>query len=122
MSTSWMILNDKEEIPYDLYGDVKCRICLEENEDGDHLIYCQQFRDKWLMGFFIHDITGSNQELPISFIHLILRNFFPKKRYRKPKFIVKSEKVTLTIITLFLEIFINKFYRIIWQSHCKMGS
>ncbi|GET62625.1 hypothetical protein RIR_jg23105.t1 [Rhizophagus irregularis DAOM 181602=DAOM 197198] len=49
MSTSWMILNDKEEIPYDLYGDVKCRICLEENEDGDHLIYCQQFRDKWLM-------------------------------------------------------------------------
>ncbi|CAB5092993.1 unnamed protein product [Rhizophagus irregularis] len=34
---------------YDLYGDVKCRLCLVENEDDDHIIYCQQLRDKWLI-------------------------------------------------------------------------
>ena len=34
---------------YDLYGDVKCRMYLEENEDDDHIIYCQQLRDKWLV-------------------------------------------------------------------------
>ncbi|PKY61657.1 hypothetical protein RhiirA4_431962 [Rhizophagus irregularis] len=146
-----------KERRYDLYGDVKCRMCLEENEDDDHLIYCQQLRDKWLMvanntihkcdqmlkdllsqekhlqlnqedtqrlilwnrNFFIH-ITCSNQELPIPFIHLMLRNFFPKERYRKLKSIVKSEKATLTITTLFLEIFINEFYRIIWQPRCNL--
>jgi hypothetical protein len=24
-------------------------MCLEENEDDDHIIYCQQLRDKWLV-------------------------------------------------------------------------
>ncbi|PKK59610.1 hypothetical protein RhiirC2_794600 [Rhizophagus irregularis] len=38
-----------KERRYDLYGDVKCRMYLEENEDNDHIIYCQQLRDKWLM-------------------------------------------------------------------------
>ncbi|CAB4389635.1 unnamed protein product [Rhizophagus irregularis] len=38
-----------KERRYDLYGDVKCRMCLEENENDDHIIYCQQLRDKWLM-------------------------------------------------------------------------
>ncbi|RGB33922.1 hypothetical protein C1646_761158 [Rhizophagus diaphanus] len=38
-----------KERRYDLYGDVKCRMCLEENEDDDHIIYCQQLRDKWLV-------------------------------------------------------------------------
>ncbi|PKK55280.1 hypothetical protein RhiirC2_802835, partial [Rhizophagus irregularis] len=38
-----------KERRYDLYGDVKCRMCLEENEDDDYLIYCQQLRDKWLI-------------------------------------------------------------------------
>ncbi|GET61871.1 hypothetical protein RIR_jg35442.t2 [Rhizophagus irregularis DAOM 181602=DAOM 197198] len=38
-----------KERRYDLYGDVKCRMCLEKNEDDDHIIYCQQLRDKWLM-------------------------------------------------------------------------
>uniref|UniRef100_U9T8X5 Uncharacterized protein n=1 Tax=Rhizophagus irregularis (strain DAOM 181602 / DAOM 197198 / MUCL 43194) TaxID=747089 RepID=U9T8X5_RHIID len=38
-----------KERRYDLYGNVKCRMCLEENEDNDHIIYCQQLRDKWLM-------------------------------------------------------------------------
>ena len=50
----------------------------------------------------------------------MLRNFFPKERYRKLKSIVKSEKATLTITTLFLEIFINEFYRIIWQPCCNL--
>ncbi|GES89835.1 ribonuclease H-like domain-containing protein [Rhizophagus clarus] len=146
-----------KERRYDLYGDVKCRMCLEENEDDDHIIYCQQLKDKWLMvanntrhecdqmlkdllsqenhlqlnqediqqlmswnrNFFVH-ITGPNQELPIPFIHLMLRNFFPKEKYRKLKSIVKSEKATLTITTLFLEIFINEFYKIIWQSRCNI--
>ncbi|PKY57854.1 hypothetical protein RhiirA4_479241 [Rhizophagus irregularis] len=101
---------------YDLYGDVKCRLCLVENKDDDHIIYCQQLRDKWLMvtnntiykceqilkdfllqkkkyfqlnqkdttqlylwnkNFFVH-ITGFNQELPIPFVYLMLRNFFSK--------------------------------------------
>jgi hypothetical protein len=146
-----------KERRYDLYGDVKCRMCLEENEDDDHIIYCQQFRDKWLVvvnntrhrcdqmlkdllsqekylqlnqedtqqlplwnrKFFAH-IINSNQELPISFVYLMLKNFFPKEKYREIKFIVKSEKVTLTITTLFLEIFINEFYRIIWQPRCNL--
>ncbi|CAB4391956.1 unnamed protein product [Rhizophagus irregularis] len=38
-----------KERRYDLYGDIKCKMCFEENEDDDHLIYCQQLRDKWLM-------------------------------------------------------------------------
>ncbi|CAB5155623.1 hypothetical protein RhiirA5_502081 [Rhizophagus irregularis] len=38
----------KERI-YDLYRNVKCRLCLVENEDEDHVIYCQQLRDKWLI-------------------------------------------------------------------------
>ncbi|PKK61783.1 hypothetical protein RhiirC2_791291 [Rhizophagus irregularis] len=146
-----------KERKYDLYGDVKCRMCLEKNEDDDHIIYCQQLRDKWLTvanntryeceqilkdllsqenylqlnqediqqlmswnrNFFVY-ITGLNQELPIPFIHLILRNFFPKEKYRKLKSIVKSEKAILTITTLFIEIFINEFYRIIWQIRCNL--
>ncbi|CAB4443707.1 unnamed protein product [Rhizophagus irregularis] len=39
-----------KERRYDLYGDVKCRMCLEENEDDDHIIYCQQLRDKLVSG------------------------------------------------------------------------
>ncbi|PKB97719.1 hypothetical protein RhiirA5_432606 [Rhizophagus irregularis] len=96
-----------KERRYDLYGDVKCRMCLEKNEDDDHIIYCQQLRDKWLMDtlqlllwnkkFFAH-ITDSNQELSIPFIHLILKNFFLKEKYREIKLIVK----------------------IIWQSRCNL--
>ncbi|CAB4489555.1 unnamed protein product [Rhizophagus irregularis] len=146
-----------KERRYDLYGDVKCRMCLEENEDDDHIIYCQQLRDKWLMvvnntmhkcdqmlkdllsqekylqlnqedtqllllwnrNFFSHTIDP-NQELPIPFVHLMLKIFFPKEKYREIKLIFKSEKATLTITTLFLEIFINEFYKIIWQSHCNL--
>ncbi|GBC16044.2 uncharacterized protein OCT59_021549 [Rhizophagus irregularis] len=37
-----------KERKYDLYGDVKCRMYLEKNEDDDHIIYCQQLKDKWL--------------------------------------------------------------------------
>ncbi|PKB95692.1 hypothetical protein RhiirA5_436236 [Rhizophagus irregularis] len=109
-----------KERRYDLYGDVKCIMCLEENEDDDHLIYYQQLKDKWLMVANNIKHKCSNQELPIPFIHLMLRNFFPKKRYRKLKSIVKSEKAKLTITTLFLEIFINEFYRIIWQPYCNL--
>jgi hypothetical protein len=32
----------------------------------------------WNRKFFAH-ITDSNQELPILFVHLMLKNFFPKK-------------------------------------------
>ncbi|RGB21893.1 hypothetical protein C1646_777051 [Rhizophagus diaphanus] len=35
-----------KERRYDLYEDVKYRLCLVENEDDDHIIYCQQLRDK----------------------------------------------------------------------------
>ncbi|GBC25678.2 zinc finger BED domain-containing protein RICESLEEPER 2-like [Rhizophagus irregularis DAOM 181602=DAOM 197198] len=144
-----------KERRYDLYGDVKCRLCLVENEDDDHIIYCQQLRDKWLImanntinkceqmfkdflskkeyiqlnqediqqlhlwnrNFFVHT-TGFNQELPIPFVHLMLRNLFPKGRYRELRSIVKSEKATLTIASLFLEMFITEFYKVIWQSRC----
>ncbi|GBB87960.1 hypothetical protein RclHR1_14470001 [Rhizophagus clarus] len=146
-----------KERRYNLYGDIKCRLCLKENEDDDHIIYCQQLKDKWLMvanntmcksdqmikdlplqvkefqinhkniqqlllwnsNFFAY-IIGFNQELPIPFAHLLLRNFFPKEKYKELKDIVKSEKATLTIATIFLEIFINEFYDIIWQSRCKI--
>jgi hypothetical protein len=50
----------------------------------------------------------------------MLKNFFPKEKYREIKFIVKSEKATLTITTLFLEIFVDEFYRIIWQPRCNL--
>ncbi|UZO22791.1 uncharacterized protein OCT59_015141 [Rhizophagus irregularis] len=50
----------------------------------------------------------------------MLKNFFPKEKYREIKLIVKSEKATLTITTLFLEIFINEFYKIIWQPRCNL--
>ncbi|GBC39984.2 ribonuclease H-like domain-containing protein [Rhizophagus irregularis DAOM 181602=DAOM 197198] len=146
-----------KERRYDLYGDVKCRMCLEENEDDDHIIYCQQLRDKWLVvanntrykcdqmlkdllsqekylqlnqedtqqlllwnrKFFVHT-TDSNQELPIPHAQLMIKNFFPKEKYREIKLIVKSEKATLTITTLLLEIFVNEFYRIIWQPRCNL--
>ncbi|CAB5191595.1 unnamed protein product [Rhizophagus irregularis] len=146
-----------KERRYDLYGDVKCRMCLEENEDDDHIIYCQQLRDKWLVvanntrykcdqmlkdllsqekylqlnqentqqlllwnrKFFVYT-TDSNQELPILHAQLMIKNFFPKKKYREIKLIVKSEKATLTITTLLLEIFVNEFYRIIWQPRCNL--
>ncbi|RGB26695.1 hypothetical protein C1646_770118 [Rhizophagus diaphanus] len=83
-----------KERRYNLYGDVKCRMCLKENEDNNHLIYCQQLRDKWLMVINNTRYKCSNQELPIPFIHLMLRNFFPKERYRK--------------------------FKIIWQPHCNL--
>ncbi|GES75296.1 ribonuclease H-like domain-containing protein [Rhizophagus clarus] len=110
-----------KEKRYDLYGDIKCRLCLKENEDDDHIIYCQQLKDKWLIvanntmcksDQMIKDLLL--QELPIPFTHLLLRNFFPKEKYKELKDIVKSEKATLTIATIFLEIFINEFYDIIW--------
>ncbi|RGB30740.1 hypothetical protein C1646_764941 [Rhizophagus diaphanus] len=82
-----------KERRYDLYRDVKCRMCLEENEDDDHIIYCQQLRDKWLV------VINNTREI---------------------KLIVKSEKAILTITTLLLEIFVNEFYRIIWQSCCNL--
>ncbi|GES77639.1 ribonuclease H-like domain-containing protein [Rhizophagus clarus] len=102
-------------------------LCLKENEDDDHIIYCQQLKNKWLMvanntmcksDQMIKDLLL--QELPIPFAHLLLRNFFPKEKYKELKDIVKSEKATLTIATIFLEIFINEFYNIIWQPRCKI--
>ncbi|CAB5203019.1 unnamed protein product [Rhizophagus irregularis] len=51
----------------------------------------------WNRNFFSHTIDP-DQELPIPF----------------------SEKATLTITTLFLEIFINEFYKIIWQPRCNL--
>ncbi|GBC03431.1 hypothetical protein RclHR1_05120001 [Rhizophagus clarus] len=106
---------------------VRTWLCLKENEDDDYIIYCQQLKDKWLIvanntmcksDQIIKDVLL--QELPISFAHLLLRNFFPKEKYKEFKDIVKSEKATLTIATIFLEIFINEFYNIIWQSRCKI--
>ncbi|CAB4462552.1 unnamed protein product [Rhizophagus irregularis] len=73
----------------------------------------------WNRNFFSHTIDP-NQELPIPFVHLMLKNFFPKEKYREIKLIVKLEKATLTITTLFLEIFINEFYKIIWQPRCNL--
>ena len=43
-----------------------------------------------------------------------------KFKYKKLKSIVKSKKATLIITTLFLEIFINEFYKIIWQPYCNL--
>ncbi|GES89683.1 hypothetical protein GLOIN_2v1870151 [Rhizophagus clarus] len=37
-----------KERRYDLYGDIKCRVCYEKNEDDNHIIYCQQLKEKWL--------------------------------------------------------------------------
>ncbi|GBB89621.1 hypothetical protein RclHR1_16360001 [Rhizophagus clarus] len=73
----------------------------------------------WNSNFFAYTI-GFNQELPIPFAHLLLRNFFPKEKYKELKNIVKSEKATLTIAIIFLEIFINEFYNIIWQPRYKI--
>ncbi|CAB5181875.1 unnamed protein product [Rhizophagus irregularis] len=146
-----------KERRYDLYGDVKCRFCLEENEDDDHMIYCQQLSNKWTIivdntkdvsrnqiiknflsqekhiqlnkediqqlflwnnNFFAHT-TGVNFDLPIPYVHLMLKSFFPKEKYRELKTIVKSKRIALTIAALFLEIFVNEFYNIIWQLRCK---
>jgi ribonuclease HI len=145
-----------KERRYDLYGDVKCRFCLNENEDDNHIIYCQQLRDKWTtvanntMGkfdqifkdflsqkeciqlnqediqqlhlwnrnFFIHT-TGINHGLPIPHVHLMLRSFFPKGKYRELKSIVKTKRIALTIAIFFIELFVNEFYNVIWQPRCK---
>ncbi|UZO26633.1 uncharacterized protein OCT59_018847 [Rhizophagus irregularis] len=142
---------------YDLYGDVKCRFCLEENEDDDHMIYCKQLSDKWITianntvckcnqtiknfllqekniqlsqediqqlliwnrNFFAHTIDA-NLDLPIPHIHLMIRSFFPKEKYRELKIIVKTKRIALTIAALFLEVFVNEFYNIIWQPRCKV--
>ncbi|GES96880.1 hypothetical protein GLOIN_2v1839374 [Rhizophagus clarus] len=37
-----------KERRYNLYKDAKCKFCLIENEDEDHIIYCQQLKDKWI--------------------------------------------------------------------------
>ena len=150
------LLEIMKERRYDLYGDVKCRFCLEENEDDDHMIYCQQLSNKWTIiadntmckgnqiiknflsqekhiqlskedirqlflwnnNFFAHT-TGVNFDLPIPYVHLMLKSFFPKEKYRELKNIVKSKRIALTIAALFLEIFVNEFYNIIWQPRCK---
>ncbi|GES79098.1 hypothetical protein GLOIN_2v1870151 [Rhizophagus clarus] len=72
----------------------------------------------WNRNFFAHT-TGINHDLPISFTHLMLRNFFPKGKYRKLKTIVKLKKIALTVATLFLKVFVNEFYNVIWQLRCK---
>jgi hypothetical protein len=145
-----------KERRYDLYGDVKCRFCLKENEDDNHLIYCYQLRNKWTTvanntiskcdqifknflsqekhiqlnqediqqlhlwnrNFFTYT-TVINYDLPILHVHLMLRSFFPKRKYRELKTIVKSKRIALTIATLFLEAFVNEFYNVIWQPRCK---
>ncbi|GBB84700.1 hypothetical protein RclHR1_11290004 [Rhizophagus clarus] len=159
MLTLLPTLEIMKERRYDLYRDAKCRFCLTENEDEDHIIYCQQLKDKWITianntvhqydqvltnfitqekqiqiqlnqkdiqqlhlwnrNFFKHTI-GINYELPISFVHLLLRNFFPKGKYKELKNIVKSKKIALTIATLYLEVFTNEFHNIIWQPCCKI--
>jgi ribonuclease HI len=146
-----------KERRYDLYGDVKCRFCLEENEDDNHMIYCKQLSDKWITianntvckcnqtiknfllqekniqlsqediqqlliwnrNFFTHTIDA-NPDLPIPHIHLMIRSFFPKEKYRELKIIVKTKRIALTIAALFLEVFVNEFYNIIWQPRCKV--
>ncbi|PKB97494.1 hypothetical protein RhiirA5_433049, partial [Rhizophagus irregularis] len=60
-----------KERRYDLYGNAKCRLCLVENEDNDHIIYCQQLRDKWL-------IVANNT---INKCEQMLKNFLSKKEY-----------------------------------------
>ena len=92
-------------------------MCLEENEDDDHIIYCQQLRDKWLMvaNNTRHECDQMLKDLLSQENHLQLN-----QEDIQLKSIVKSEKATLTITTLFLEIFINEFYRIIWQLCCNL--
>uniref|UniRef100_U9V4Y2 Uncharacterized protein n=1 Tax=Rhizophagus irregularis (strain DAOM 181602 / DAOM 197198 / MUCL 43194) TaxID=747089 RepID=U9V4Y2_RHIID len=52
----------------------------------------------------------------------MLRSYFPKSKYRELKTIVKSKRMELTIVALFLETFVNEFYNIIWQLCCKANS
>ncbi|GES95793.1 hypothetical protein RCL_jg28016.t1 [Rhizophagus clarus] len=109
-----------KERRYDLYRDAKCRFCLTENEDEDHIIYCQQLKDKWITIANNTVYQCINYELPIPFVHLLLRNFFSKGKYKELKNIVKSKKIALTIATLYLEVFTNEFHNIIWQPCCKI--
>ncbi|GET53083.1 hypothetical protein RIR_e14064_A0A2N1M2A0_9GLOM [Rhizophagus irregularis DAOM 181602=DAOM 197198] len=48
------------------------------------------------------------------------RSFFSKEKYRELKIIVKTKRIALTIAVLFLEVFVNEFYNIIWQPCCKI--
>ncbi|CAB4483140.1 unnamed protein product [Rhizophagus irregularis] len=145
-----------KERRYDLYGDVKCRFCLEENEDDDHMIYCQQLSNKWTIvadntvckcnqiiknfllqekhiqlsqedtqqllswnNNFFANTTAVDLNMPIPYVHLMIKSFFPKGKYKELKTIVKSKRIALTIAALFLEVFVSEFYNIIWQPRCK---
>ncbi|CAB4382857.1 unnamed protein product [Rhizophagus irregularis] len=57
--------------------------------------------------------------MPIPYVHLMIKSFFPKGKYKELKTIIKSKRIALTIAALFLEIFVSEFYNIIWQSRCK---
>jgi hypothetical protein len=50
----------------------------------------------------------------------MIRSFFSKEKYRELKIIVKTKRLALTIAALFLEVFVNEFYNIIWQSRCNL--
>ncbi|GET61381.1 hypothetical protein RIR_jg23594.t1 [Rhizophagus irregularis DAOM 181602=DAOM 197198] len=125
-----------KERRYDLYGNAKDKWLIVANNTinkCEHMLknflskkeYIQLNQEDtqqlylWNRNFFIH-ITGFNRELPIPFVHLMLRNFFPKGRYRELRSIVKSKKATLTITSIFLEMFITEFYKVIWQPRCDL--
>ncbi|UZO16892.1 uncharacterized protein OCT59_008258 [Rhizophagus irregularis] len=107
-----------KERRYDLYGDVKCRFCLEENEDDDHMIYCKQLSDKWI-AIANNTVCKCNQTIK-NFLLQEKNIQLSQKNTGKLKIIVKTKRIALTIAALFLEVFVNEFYNIIWQPRCKV--
>ncbi|PKY33926.1 hypothetical protein RhiirB3_453234 [Rhizophagus irregularis] len=57
--------------------------------------------------------------MPIPYVHLMIKSFFSKEKYKELKTIVKSKRIALTIAALFLKVFVSEFYNIIWQPRCK---
>ncbi|PKY22253.1 hypothetical protein RhiirB3_436132 [Rhizophagus irregularis] len=125
-----------KERRYDLYGDLsdkwitianntvcKCNQTIKNFLSQEKHIQLSQ-KDiqqllTWNKNFFAHTID-INLNLPISHIYLMIRSFFPKEKYRELKIIVKTKRIALTIAALFLEVFVNEFYNIIWQPRCKL--
>ncbi|UZO28081.1 uncharacterized protein OCT59_021624 [Rhizophagus irregularis] len=99
-----------KERRYDLYGDVKCRLCLVENEDDDHIIYCQQLRDKWL-------IMANNT---INKCEQMLKDFLSKKEYIQlnQEDIQQLHLWNRNFFVHTTEMFITEFYKVIWQPRC----
>ncbi|CAB4377768.1 unnamed protein product [Rhizophagus irregularis] len=72
----------------------------------------------WNNNFFANT-TAVDLNMPIPYVHLMIKSFFPKGKYKELKTIVKSKRIALTIAVLFLEVFVSEFYNIIWQPRCK---